>query len=147
METSNRDYNKIFNQFWRFAIIGVINTLIDYAILLILSKATGITSGNGIIPLNIISFSAATINSYFLNKHWAFSDQSQFEQGKKFSLFLLVSIIGVVINTSIVRVVTTNIHPMFGLSPSLWLIVSKLVATGVSLIWNFLGYKIFVFKK
>lgn len=143
----NPKLKAIFNQFWRFAVIGVINTAIDYGILFLLSKATGITKGNGVIPLNVISFSIATINSYYLNKKWAFGDQSRLEQGRKFSLFLVVSIIGVVINTGIVRVVSTNIAPMFGLSPRLWLLASKLVATAISLIWNFIGYKVVVFKK
>lgn len=143
----NENYQKTFNQFWRFVIIGIINTLIDYVILLILSKITGITGGPQIIPLNIISFSAATINSYFLNKRWAFADQSGIDQGKKFSIFLIISIIGVTINTAIVTLITSNISPMFGLSPREWLIGSKLVATAVSLVWNFIGYKIFVFKK
>lgn len=143
----NEKYQKTFNQFWRFVIIGVINTLVDYAILLILSKITGITGGTKIIPLNVISFSVATINSYFLNKYWAFADPSRLDQGKKFSLFLIVSIIGVTINTTIVTLFTSHVSPMFGLSPREWLIGAKLVATGVSLVWNFAGYKIFVFKK
>jgi putative flippase GtrA len=141
------DYKKTFNQFWRFVIIGVINTVIDYAILLILSKLTGITGGSKIIPLNITSFTVATINSYYLNKHWAFADQSRHEQGKKFSLFLIVSIIGVTLNTTIVTLITSHISPMFGLPPRVWLIGSKLVATAASLVWNFVGYKIIVFKK
>lgn len=143
----SENYQKTFNQFWRFVIIGIINTLIDYVILLILSKITGITGGPAIIPLNVISFSAATVNSYFLNKHWAFADPSKLEQGKKFSFFLIVSIIGVIVNTTIVTLITSQIPPMFGFSPREWLIASKLVATGVSLVWNFIGYKIFVFKK
>ncbi|MEO8065259.1 MAG: GtrA family protein [Candidatus Doudnabacteria bacterium] len=140
------DYKKTFSQLWRFVIIGIINTAIDYGILLILSAITGITGGAKIIPLNIISFSVATTNSYFLNRRWAFADQSG-EQGKKFSLFLIVSIIGVTINTSIVTFITSHVSPMFGLPPRAWLIAAKLVATGVSLIWNFIGYKVIVFKK
>lgn len=143
----NTKYKTLLNQLWKFATVGVINTGVDYVILLILSAITGITSGNGIIPLNIISFSVATVNSYYLNKRWSFGDQSQAQQGKKFSMFLLVSIIGVTINTAIVRVITTNVHPIANIDPHLWLIASKLVATGVSLVWNFVGYKIFVFKK
>ena len=137
----------IIRQFVKFAIIGGINTAVDFGILNVLSWATGITSGNGLIPLNVISFSVAVINSYLLNKHWAFKDSASGEGGKKFSMFLLVSVIGVIINTVVLRVVTTNIDPMFELSPQLWLNVGKAAATVVSLIWNFLGYKFFVFKK
>jgi putative flippase GtrA len=143
----NPDYKRLAGQFLKFAIIGAINTGIDFAILNILSKMTGITKGDGLIPLNAISFTIAVTNSYFLNKRWAFGDSTQGEGGKKFSLFLIISVIGAVLNTSIVRFVATNIDPMFGLSPQLWLNVAKAAATGVSLVWNFAGYKLFVFKK
>ncbi len=141
------DYQKVGSQFIKFAVVGVINTGIDFLILNILSKITGINSGNGLIPLNIVSFAAATTNSYFLNKHWSFSDNSNYDTEKKFSLFLAVSIVGALLNTGVLRFITTNVHPMFGLSPKLWLNVAKLAATGVSLVWNFIGYKLFVFKK
>jgi putative flippase GtrA len=137
----------IIGEIIRFAVIGVINTGIDFVILNILIWATGIKEGNGLIPLNAISFTCAVINSYYMNKRWAFKDGSQGQNGRKFSVFLIVSIIGIVINTLVLRVVSTNIHPMFGLSQTLWTNVAKLLATGVSLVWNFIGYKLFVFKK
>lgn len=139
-------YTAVAGQFIRFAIIGGINTLLDFAILNILSAATGIKEGNGVIVLNLISFSIAVINSYYLNKKWAFKDPTG-ENTKKFSIFLIVSIIGALINTAIVRFASTNIDPMFGLNQTLWLNVAKVLATGVSLVWNFVGYKLFVFRK
>jgi putative flippase GtrA len=140
-------YGSLAGQFLRFAIIGGINTAIDFAVLNLLSWGSGIYEGNGIILLNMISFTVAVINSYYMNKHWAFKDQESGEQGKKFTLFLLVSVIGAVINTATVRIISTNIDPMFGLSQELWLNAAKVVATGLSLVWNFVGYKLFVFKK
>ncbi len=143
----NEKLKTLINQFIKFAIIGGINTVVDFGILNILIWLTGITEGNGLIPLNVISFSIAVVNSYFLNKKWAFKDQEVSDAGKKFSKFLLVSLIGVVINTAIVRVVSTNVEPLFNLSPQLWVNAAKLTATAVSLIWNFIGYKLIVFKK
>ena len=143
---TNSDYVKTGGQFARFVVVGLINTAIDYGILFVLSKITGVTGGTRIIPLNVISFSIATTNSYFLNKYWSFGDKSEGDQGKKLSLFLIVSFIGVIINTSIVTLFTKSIDPMFGLEPRVWLFVGKILATGISLIWNFIGYKLFVFK-
>jgi putative flippase GtrA len=71
------DYKHTFGQFWRYVIIGLINTGIDFAVLNILAAAGGITSGNGLIPLNIISFSTAVVTGYFLRKRWSFQDLSQ----------------------------------------------------------------------
>lgn len=137
---------KLIIQFLKFAVIGAINTGVDFLVLNLLMWATGITKGNGLIPLNFISFAVAVTNSYYLNKRWAFQDKTSGESGKKFSVFLIVSIIGALINTGIVRFVSTNIDPMYGLSPQLWTNVAKLLATGVALIWNFIGYKLFVFR-
>lgn len=128
-------------QIGKFGLVGVLNTAVDFGILNYLSILTGVTSGTSLIPLNALSFSVAVLNSYWWNKSWVF-------EGKKrvsFVSFLAVSAIGVLINTGIV-VVATNINPL-GLDNSLWLNVSKALATVVSLTWNFLGYRLVVFKK
>lgn len=140
-------YGILMLQFIKFGLIGGFNTLVDFGILNALMYITKTYKGNGLILLNIVSFSVAVINSYFLNKYWAFKDKSSVDREKQFVSFLAVSIIGVVINTLIVRVVSTNIDPMFGLNQQIWTNIGKLLATGVSLIWNFVGYKFFVFKK
>lgn len=142
-----KNYKALVGQFVRFAIIGAVNTGIDFLILNLLIFATGIKEGNGLIPLNLISFSIAVINSYFLNKHWAFKDKTSGEGAKKFSAFLAVSVVGALINTTVLRVVATNIDPLFNLDQTLWVNVAKAFATGISLVWNFIGYKLFVFKK
>lgn len=140
-------YGILMLQFIKFGLIGGFNTLVDFGILNALMYITKIYKGNGLILLNIVSFSVAVINSYFLNKYWAFKDKSSVDREKQFVSFLAVSIVGVVINTLVLRVVSTNIDPMFGLNQQIWTNIGKLLATGVSLVWNFIGYKFFVFKK
>src|SRR3989338_8311081 len=139
---------KLAKQFSKFIIVGGINTSIDFLILNILIYITGITAGVELFILNCISFSVAVINSYFMNKHWTFEDKTKTEQEPvKFSQFLAVSIVGIVINGLVLTSITTYIPPLFGLSAILWANIAKLLATGFSLIWNFIGYKFFVFKK
>jgi putative flippase GtrA len=137
----------LIGQFAKFVVVGVLNTGVDFLVLNLEMIFTHITSGPAMFIQNSISFGVATINSYMLNKYWTFGDKSKEDAGKKFSQFLAVSIVGLIINGGIVYLITTNIHPMFGVSPKLWANIAKLVATGVSLIWNFIGYKFFVFKK
>ncbi|MBU1563790.1 GtrA family protein [Patescibacteria group bacterium] len=137
---------KFIKQFSKFVVIGFINTALDFAILNLLMWWTGIYSGSWIILLNIVSFSIAVFNSYFWNKYWTFKDKDKIE-AKEFSQFVIVTLIGLAINSSIIFEVTTLISPMFGLSPELWANLAKAAATGFSLIWNFAGYKFFVFKK
>lgn len=68
------------------------------------------------------------------------------ESGKELLLFLFVSVVGILLNSQIVNLGTSYIPPQFGLNQELWTNLIKVGATGVSLIWNFAGYKLFVFK-
>lgn len=138
---------RIIRQFSKFILVGGVNTSIDFAVFNTLIFITGITSGAGIFFLNIISFSVAVVNSYFMNKYWTFQDLRKEGEDTKFIQFIAVSLVGAGLNSSIVAVFTTFITPMFGLSPQLWANAGKLLATGLSLIWNFIGYKLFVFKR
>ena len=141
---------KLIAQFSKFALIGFSNTAIDFGVLNFLMWWTGFYSGKWIILLNVIAFSVAVINSYFWNKFWTFKARKADEPdeiAKEFSQFIIVTIIGVVINTGIVFGVTTLISPLFGLNAGLWANLAKATATGISLIWNFIGYKFIVFKK
>ena len=139
---------RTIKQFSKFIIVGGVNTGIDVVILRILVGVTGITGGIGIVVLNAVSFSVAVVNSYFMNKFWTFEDKTRTEKEPfKFSQFFAVSLIGISINSGVVYIITTFTQPMFGLSPENWVVIAKLLATGFSLVWNFVGYKLFVFKK
>lgn len=142
-----KNYKQLTSQFIKFCTVGFIGTAVDFALLNLLSWATGIVRGNGLIPINIISFSCAFVLSFFLNKLWTFQDSHRHDYLEKFSLFLVISLIGVSLNTLIVRYVSTNIDPLFGLSDREWLNLAKAFATIFSGLWNFSGYKLVVFKK
>lgn len=133
----------IFWQFSKFVLVGLLNTSIDFGILNLLVAATSITGGLSIIPLNALAFSAAVTNSYFWNRRWVFAGR----HGGNFVLFLIITIIGIGINSAVVFLITTFVSPIGGLDRTLWVNVAKILATGVSLVWNFTGYKLIVFKK
>ncbi|MFI5205944.1 MAG: GtrA family protein, partial [Candidatus Paceibacterales bacterium] len=126
-------------QFAKFALVGVLNTAIDFGVLNSLIIMTKIASGIGIIPLNIISFSAATANSYYWNKKWVFGVNKS-----SFIVFIAVTLIGLGMNTGVVYVLTTFVPPMFVSSEALWANFAKVLATVLSLIWNFVGYRLVV---
>jgi putative flippase GtrA len=146
-------FQKIFKkypvllQIFSFAVIGVGNTLLDFIILNILLWTTQIFSGPWLFIFNVISFSIATTNSYYWNKRWTFKNKSKDKTPVLFSQFFIVSIIGAAINSTTVYLIATYTDPILGLSDGLWANVAKIIATALSLIWNFLGYKFIVFKK
>lgn len=130
-------------QIAKFGVVGVANTVIDFGVLNYLSAVQHVFSGLALIPLNIISFTAAVLNSYFWNKHWTFKVKEG-KAGKQFIEFIIVSIIAIFINSGAVYLIT--LIPPVGVSEQVWLNVSKLIATFLSLVWNFVGYKFVVFK-
>ena len=141
---------QLIAQISKFVVVGFVNTAIDFGVLNLLMWFTGIYSGKWIFLLNVIAFSAAVINSYFWNKYWTFragETREAAEVSKEFSQFVIVSLIGVAINSSIVFGIATYIPPVFGLGKELWANIAKAAATGISLAWNFIGYKFIVFKK
>lgn len=130
-------------QLAKFALVGVLNTAIDFGVLNFLINVSGITSGIGIIFINITSFSLAIINSFFWNKQWVFGEGKQ----GNFVTFAIVTFIGLSLNTGIVYLLTTFVDPIIVTSDALWANLAKVLATGISMVWNFMGYKMLVFSR
>lgn len=139
-------HRSLVNQIWKFAVVGFLNTAVDFLVLNLLMYFTGIYKGGLIFILNLISFSIAVINSYFLNKYFTFKYKESNNGTAEFSGFVVVSIFGALINSGVVYLITQFEAP-FDLHPQIWSNFAKLTATFFSLAWNFIGYKFFVFKK
>lgn len=141
-------------QFMKFVLVGVMNTLVDLIILNIETSLSSVREGSGYAIQKGFSFLVAVSFSYFVNKSWTFQDKSKEEEGKKFSQFFFVSVIGMVINVTVATVMVTYgkpaINPLLNmsfLSDQIWVNIGALSGTAIGLIWNFLGYKFWVFKK
>jgi len=137
--------SKRVTEILKFAIVGAINTAIDLAVLnlLIVLFHTG-KSGFYFGVFKAISFLAALTNSYILNRTWTFSGAAKRKTHIQFGQFLVISLIGLGINVSVATAFVSSIRPLAGLS-ALWPSVAALVGTAVGLIWNYFGYKYFVF--
>ena len=150
----------------KFAIVGVINTLVDVVILNILVffgfTAAFVILGQQFLAANIVSVAVAMVNSFILNKQWTF----RAEEGNiylQIVKFLVITIIGMFI---IHQLIFNGIY--YGLPSISGFIISivhflklnnifsdsfvalnsaKAIAIIASLIWNFIGYKFIVFKK
>ena len=131
--------------------MGVLNTAVDLAILsfmiwLFPAGRTGLSYS----LFKAISFIGANINSYIFNKKWSFKgDAANKTVSTEFSQYFAVSLIGMLINVSVASFVVNQITPPTALEKlaGYWPQIGALCGTAVGLIWNFLGYKIFVFNK
>lgn len=134
-------------QLSRFVLVGTLNTFVDLGALNGLMLISGIYSGIFYSVFKSISFLTATVNSYLWNKHWTFVKREKIFVPGEYFKFLIIVIIGFLINVTIASFVVNVIGPQFGLGVKLWANVGAFTAVLVAWIWNFLGAKFIVFKK
>lgn len=122
----------------RFAVIGGINTLLDFSILLLLSRVFGVP----VVVANIISTSVAFVFSFIMNKKYTFKTSGS-NVRRELILFIAVTLFGLWVLQNVV--IWLVIPLLVAFSPQIQLLGAKLVATVVSLVWNYLMYDRVVF--
>lgn len=169
-ENSKSEKNKTLIQVLKFVIVGVLNTFVDLAILNFLIWVSGVgESGITYTIFKAVSFTAAVVNSYYFNRIWVFRGDQTKQVGTEFSKFIVISVVGAVVNVGVATLVVTFeegmvafIHMIPLISPTydwfvttlvnltspdfaVWPTVAALFGTLAGLVWNFLGYKFIVF--
>lgn len=120
----------------KFAVVGIANTALDFALFLLLFNL-----GVDKIGANYVSTSIAFIFSFFVNKSFTFKNKGG-NVKKQFAIFIAVTIVALWV---IQPIIIWGITAITGTN-NLTLIFAKLVATVASLIWNYVMYSRFVFK-
>lgn len=146
-------------QLAKFVVIGVGNVLVDLGVLslitMIFSSYFKIEAKDAMIGVvtfyslyKSISFIVANINSYFWNKYWTF-DQGEKKQTKsEFVQFFAVSVVGFMINVFVASVVFKMIlGSLVGMTGGQLGLIGAMAGSIAGLAWNFIGYKLWVFKK
>ena len=128
----NKIRSSRYKTFIKFTIVGGSGAIIDFGFL---------TLGVEIFhwPLliaNAIGFSLAATSNFFLNKLWTFHNPNS-NYLKQFSMFLVVAGFGLLLNSSILQVLT---------SLSLHYLLAKAVACLVVALWNFFMNKNWTFR-
>lgn len=134
-----------FRQFMKYGCIGVLNTLLMAGIFNLLIFITGITTGGMVVLFSFITFCIVLVQSFFLNKIWVFK-QNEGSTHRRFLNFFLVSASVALINLGVVHLIVNVIGAPTGISTHVWANVAILVTIFVSVIGNFTGYKLIVFK-
>ncbi|MBV9073955.1 MAG: GtrA family protein [Acidobacteria bacterium] len=133
-------------QVFRFGVVGVLNTVVDLAVLNLLIFTTGTgTTGLMYAVYKTVAFVCAVLNSYLMNRAWTFQSVPSKSQMLEGSQFMFISVLGWVVNVGSSWYVATYVHPFAGLSPKAWPSIAALVGTAFSLGFNFIGYKFWVF--
>ncbi|MBX4267286.1 GtrA family protein [Clostridium estertheticum] len=144
--------NQSLAQFIKYSIIGAFNTVIDIAVLNILSYTTGITRGKFLFLFNFIAFLIYSICGYYLNKKFTFKENSA---KNAYFQYASVQFVSMILN-SFILVHLTHRNPLIHLLHHhrsmahlnhLWLNISMLIGCTILGVFGFFINKFFVFNK
>ena len=138
-------------QMVKFAIVGVLNTLVDFAVFQTLNLTLG-----WVYAAQVLGYTFGVINSYLWNSNWTFREQRT-RSLKEMGLFLLVNIASLGVSLGMMWL----LREVFGVTNewvAQWMpaalasfikgdTIAKLIATMFAIAVNFLGNRLFVFKK
>lgn len=119
-------------QIIRFAVVGGSAFVIDYGIMIFLTEVFGV---NYLISSGI-SFTVSVIFNYVLSVKWVFNVTDERSKTQDFAVFIILSVIGLGIN-QVIMWLAVDILGIFYM-------LSKIGATGVVMVYNFVTRKIFL---
>jgi putative flippase GtrA len=134
-------------EFSKFAVVGVLNSGVDFGILNLLMLITSLSSGAAFLAFKSVSVTLGVINSYLWNKYWTFNTSTSADARREFMAFMVVTLIAVGVNVAGADVIVNVIGAPAGFSTKLWANIGAISGAGLTLFTNFFGYKFFVFKK
>lgn len=126
----------------RFGVVGVINTLLDFGIMYYLSVILGFFT----VGANLVSTSIAFVFSFFANKKYTFKTTGT-NIKREVALFIAVTLFGLWVLQSLVIWAIEPLLAGVGLSATTSVLGAKLIATVISLVWNYTLYDRVVFKQ
>lgn len=126
----------------RFVMVGSVNTLVDFAVLVILATMIGLPA----IIANVLSTSCALAVSFLLNKKAVFGDTDPHNR-QQLVLFIIVTLSGVWVLQGVLILAISSWLQLLALGTTESLLLAKVIATVGSLVWNYVWYSRVVFKK
>ncbi len=144
------EVKKTFWQLVKFAIVGVLNTLVDFAVFQTLNLLLG-----WVYVAQIFGYTCGIVNSYLWNSNWTFREQRT-RSLREMLLFLVVNIVSLGVSLGVIWLC----REVFGVTnewAATWMpdllsgfvkgdTIAKLIATCVAIVVNFVGNRLFVFN-
>lgn len=121
---------KLFIQIFKFVIVGGIATAIDFLLLFVFKDVFHIQ----VIISNTLSFCISLVYNYIASVSWVFDVNRKKDPKRNFIIFLIFSIIGLIINDLIMYLLINTLNTF----------VSKIIATAIVMIFNFVTRKKFL---
>lgn len=145
-------------QFVKFGIVGASSTVINF---LVLNVMLALTDHSGMSPdarryiSATVAFLVSVVNGYVWNKRWTFREAQAKAVHAQFTQFLLVNLVGLLLDLLIIRVLSVPLehrllisYPALSADKAFKLAtnIAQLVATAVIVFWNFFANRFWTFK-
>lgn len=121
---------KLIEQIMKFGVVGFICFGIDYGLMILLTETAGI----GYLISSGISFSVSVIVNYILSLKYVFETSKDNNKVVEFSVFIILSVIGLFINQILMWVCVDRFHIFY--------MISKIGVTAVVMVYNFVTRKL-----
>lgn len=135
-------------QIIKFGIVGFFCFLIDYGITVVFTNVFGVHY----LISKFLGFVVSAIVNYILSIKFVFTNKKEMDRKKEFSVFIILSAFGLLINEIVMFVCMDLIFPASALlqkyiTRELMVSISSIVATGIVMIYNFISRKLFLERK
>ena len=147
---------KLIDQILKFGVVGIISFIVDFVITMavstLLRTSVGMTTSQAALVGAFFGFVISVIVNYILSMKYVFERREDLDRKKEFTIFVVLSIIGLGINELIILfcidLVYANwswLHNLIG--ATLATAGAKIEATAVVMVYNFVTRKIFLENK
>lgn len=124
---------RLIQQLVSFAVVGGISTLIDFIVLFIMHEKMSINYLIG----TAFAFIIATTFNYWASMRFIFKSRyDKDEKAKEFTIFLVLSIIGLILTQVLMMLFVERVH--------LEVMLSKVMVTVFVMLFNFISRKVFL---
>lgn len=137
--------NKEFDRFIKFSIVGALGAVIDLGVLNALILFAGWDTELGRIFANIVSVTLAIVFNFTLHRYWTFPEYKHHDQRVQLTKFIIVSFIGLLINTIIFYLAYEYFFSVFTTSV-VAIQLAKAIAIGLTLFWNFGANRLWTYR-
>ena len=125
-------FRALVEQFLKFGVVGAVAFAIDYGILMLLSQVVGWDP----LPSSVVSFVVSLLFNYVASMHFVFERRDDLSRRRELVIFVALSVIGLGINSAVIWAGTAALG-----DGAVAVTATKLVATVVVAVWNFVSRK------
>ena len=126
---------RVIDQIVKFGIVGVVATIVDYTLLMLLSQVVGI---DAVVSAGI-SYCVSLVLNYLLSMRYVFSHRENLSRSREFVTFVVLSLIGFGLNELVMWLGTRALG-----TTGIAVTVTKAIATAIVMVWNFVSRKVWL---